>query len=129
MASVSKYGCFFFLYVDLILLNLRICRILGFLYRHLSSVNKTNFVSFLFFFWPHPQHVEIPGLGIKPEPQQRPELPQGQLCHKTTPVSSFLTLMFVCLSSLFPSYLPFLLPSFPSFMHWLKPRHCVEEKL
>ena len=22
------------------------------------------------FFWPHPQHVEVPGLGIELEPQQ-----------------------------------------------------------
>ena len=31
------------------------------------------FVLFCFFVWPHPQHVEVPGPGIKPTPQQQPE--------------------------------------------------------
>lgn len=42
-----------------------------------------------FFFWLHPQHLEIPRLRIEPVPQQWPKLLQGQsrilnpLCHKT----------------------------------------------
>ena len=34
------------------------------------------FLKILFVFWPHPQHVEVPGLGIKPAPklQTTPQL-------------------------------------------------------
>ena len=35
-----------------------------------SSQLFSFFLSFFSFFWPCPQHVEIPGTGIKPEPQQ-----------------------------------------------------------
>ena len=28
---------------------------------------------FLIYFWPCPQHVEVPQPGIKPTPQQQPE--------------------------------------------------------
>ena len=28
---------------------------------------------YLFIFWPHVQHVEVPGPGLKPAPQQRPK--------------------------------------------------------
>ena len=39
------------------------------------------FLSFFFFpfFWPHLQHMEIPGPGIKSEPQLQP-MPQLQQC-------------------------------------------------
>ena len=33
---------------------------------------------FFFFFWPHPWHVEVLRPGIKPMPQQQPELLQWQ---------------------------------------------------
>ena len=39
----------------------------------------------LYFFWggPHPQHMDVPGPGVKPEPQLRPtpELWQHQILH------------------------------------------------
>ena len=47
---------------------------------------------FSYFFWPHPQHAEVPGPGIKPVPQQQPELLQWQcqilnlLNHTGTPL-------------------------------------------
>ena len=47
---------------------------------------------FLFLFWPHVQHVEIPRPGVKPMPQHRPKLLQIQcqilnlLHHKRTPM-------------------------------------------
>ena len=54
-------------------------------------------------FWPHPWHVEVLGLGIKPEPQQRPELLQRQqwilnpLGHKGTPtICIFFFFFFGC---------------------------------
>ena len=39
----------------------------------LYYADKTNISNFccLLVFWPHPQHVEIPGPGIKPEPHSR----------------------------------------------------------
>ena len=45
----------------------------------------------LFLFWPHPGHVDIPGPGIEPVLQQRPEPLQWQcqtlnpLCYKRAP--------------------------------------------
>ena len=33
----------------------------------------------LFFFWPHPHHMEVPEPGIKSEPQLQP-MPQLQQC-------------------------------------------------
>ena len=31
---------------------------------------KNIFALYLFIFWPHPLHVDIPGPGIAPAPQQ-----------------------------------------------------------
>ena len=47
------------------------------------------------FFWPYPQHTEVPMPGIKPTPQQRPKPLQWQcqihnlLSHKGTPYFFF----------------------------------------
>ena len=61
--------------------------------------------SFSFFFLPLSWHMEIPGQGIKPMPQQWPKLVQWQhwiltlLCHKGTPGStySWINLSTTCL--------------------------------
>ena len=34
------------------------------------------FMGKLLFFWPSPQHVEVPGPGTEPAPQQQPKPPQ-----------------------------------------------------
>ena len=50
-------------------------------------------LSLIYLFWPHPQHVEVPGPGIEPMPQQLPLQWQCQilnlLCHKRTPLKIF----------------------------------------
>ena len=49
-----------------------------------------NIIFSFFIFWPCSQHVQVPGPGIKPVPQQWPEPQQSQhlilnlLCHKGT---------------------------------------------
>ena len=51
--------------------------------------------SFLFFFWPHLRHVEVPSPGIKPLPKQRPKMLRRQcwililLYHKGTLTDTF----------------------------------------
>ena len=30
----------------------------------------SGFLSLSFFFWPHPQHMEVLGPGLKPAPQE-----------------------------------------------------------
>ena len=41
------------------------------LYTTIYILNFKNiFELYLFIFWPHPQHVDIPGPGIAPAPQQ-----------------------------------------------------------
>ena len=92
----------------------------------------------LLLFWPHLPLLEVPGSGIEPEPQQRPELLQGQcwilslLCHTRTcsflwfwfflsflPPSLLSSLSFcLFLSSFLPSFLPSsLFLSFHIFMN------------
>ena len=43
-----------------------------------SKLRKQTFLlrpawDLFIFFWPHPRHVEVPGPGIEPTSQQRPE--------------------------------------------------------
>ena len=67
---------------------------------HLCSTyqwNQSNSFSFIYFFlfWPHPQHIEVPGPGMESKPQLWP-MPQGNarsLTHCTiaeTPTPSLL---------------------------------------
>ena len=53
------------------------------------------------FFWPHPQHVEVPGLGIELEPQQWLE-PQPWECRTLKPwaIREFLVILFVIFEEL-----------------------------
>ena len=52
-----------------------------------------------FFFWLHLQHVDVPGPGIEPVPQQWPKSLQWQcwiphpVCHKGTPTSVSLSVI------------------------------------
>ena len=58
---------------------------------HIHKTVQTFF--FFFFFWLHPWHVEFPGTGIKPAPQQwlKPWWHQilSPLCHKRMPMQTF----------------------------------------
>ena len=45
---------------------------------HRQLLFKVCLFCFIFVFWPHPQHVEVPGPGMDPAPQQWPELEQWQ---------------------------------------------------
>ena len=60
-----------------------------------------SFFSFIFYFWPHPWHVEVPRPGITPAPKQPLELQQGQgqplslLNHKGPPAIHFQIQLFI----------------------------------
>ena len=59
-----------------------------------ASLSKFSVSSqFLFVFWPLPQPVEVPGLGIKSAPQHQPEPPQGE-CQTLNPLHHKRTLQF-----------------------------------
>lgn len=49
---------------------------------YLFSNAKTRIIfSFFFLFWPHLQHMEVPGPGIESEPQLWPCLIRSLLCY------------------------------------------------
>lgn len=70
------------------------------LFMCLFAICISTLIFFFLFFWLYPWHVKVPGLGMEPTPQQRPELLQWKcqflnpLSRKRTPISTLLNCLF-----------------------------------